>query len=77
MKDFIRPKILNKRRQDLPKYYRLNGAIYLAATKYLRERNGFFGPNTFAYEMPKERSVDIDSDLDFKLVSLLLQDKNA
>jgi len=77
MKDFIRPKILDKRRQDLPKYYRLNGAIYLAATKYLRERNGFFGPNTFAYEMPKERSVDIDSDLDFKLVSLLLQEKNA
>ncbi|GAF80481.1 unnamed protein product [marine sediment metagenome] len=77
MKDFIRPKILNKRRQGLPKYYRLNGAIYLAATKYLRERNGFFGPNTFAYEMPKERSVDIDSDLDFKLVSLLLQEKNA
>ena len=77
MKDFIMPKILNKRRQDLPKYYRLNGAIYLAATKYLRKRNGFFGPNTFAYEMPKERSVDIDSDLDFKLVSLLLQEKNA
>jgi len=77
MKNFLRPDILNKRRQDLPKYYRLNGAIYLVATKYLRERNGFFGPNTFAYEMPKERSVDIDSDLDFKLVSLLLQEKNA
>ena len=77
MKNFINPAINNKPRQDLPKFYRLNGAIYLAATKYLRERNGFFGPNTFAYKMSKERSVDIDSDLDFKLVSLLLQEKNA
>jgi N-acylneuraminate cytidylyltransferase/CMP-N,N'-diacetyllegionaminic acid synthase len=27
MKDFLRPEILNKRRQDLPVFYRLNGAI--------------------------------------------------
>jgi N-acylneuraminate cytidylyltransferase/CMP-N,N'-diacetyllegionaminic acid synthase len=77
MKDFIRPKILNRRRQDLPRYYRLNGAIYLAETSYLRECNGFCGPNTFAYKMPKERSVDIDSGLDFMLVTSVLQEKNA
>ena len=77
MKDFIRPDILNKRRQDLPVFYRLNGAIYLAKTDYLSEQNSFFGPDTFAYKMFKERSVDIDSDLDFKLVSLLFQEKNT
>ncbi len=73
MKDFIRPDILNKRRQDLPVFYLLNGAIYLAESDYLFARNGFFGPNTFAYEMPKERSVDIDSDIDFKLAALLME----
>ena len=77
MKDFIRPDILNRRRQDLPVFYKLNGAIYLADTDYLHEYNGFLGPDTFAYKMSKERSVDIDSDLDFKLVTLLLQEKNA
>ena len=76
MKDFIRPEILNKRRQDLPVFYRLNGAIYLAETDYLQECNGFLGPDTFAYEMPKERSVDIDSDVDFKLAALLVKEEN-
>ena len=76
MKDFLKPKILNKRRQDLPVFYRLNGAIYLADAVYLHECNGFFGPNTFAYVMPKNRSVDIDSDLDFKLAQMLLEGKN-
>ena len=77
MKDFIRPDIFNKRRQDLPVFYRLNGAIYLAETDYLHECNGFLGPYTFAYNMQKEHSIDIDSDIDFKLAGLLLQEKNA
>ena len=74
MKDFLRPGILNKRRQSLPGFYRLNGAIYLAETDYLSEQNSFLGPNTFAYEMPKERSIDIDTNMDFKLASLLLEE---
>ena len=77
MKDFLRPEILNKRRQDLPVFYRLNGAIYLADTDYLREQNSFLGPDTFAYKMSKERSVDVDSDIDFKLAALLLEEQNG
>lgn len=76
MKDFLRPEILNKCRQDLPVFYQLNGAIYLADTDYLHECNGFFGPDTFAYKMPESRSVDIDSDLDFKLAGLLMEEQN-
>ena len=76
MGNFIRLEILNKRRQDLPVFYQLNGAIYLADTDYLHECNGFLGPYTFAYKMPKNRSVDIDSDLDFKLAKLLLEEEN-
>ena len=73
MKNFLRPDVLNKRRQDLPVFYRLNGAIYVADTNYLREQNSFFGPNTIAYKMPKERSIDIDSGIDFELAALLLE----
>jgi len=76
MKDFIRSDILNERRQDLPVFYRLNGAIYLADTDYLHRHNGFFGPDTFAYKMPKSQSVDIDSAIDFKLAELLFEEKN-
>jgi N-acylneuraminate cytidylyltransferase/CMP-N,N'-diacetyllegionaminic acid synthase len=76
MKDFLRPKILNKRRQDLPVFYQLNGAIYLSDTDYLYECNGFFGRDTFGYKMPKKRSIDIDSAIDFKLAKLFLKEKN-
>lgn len=75
MKDFIRPDILNKRRQELPVFYLVNGAIYLADTDYLHQYNGFLGPDTFAYKMLKERSIDIDSELDFKLAEVLLDAK--
>jgi len=74
MKDFIRPDVINKNRQDLPKYYRSNGAIYLAYCDYIRRQEGFFGDETFAYIMPEEHSIDIDSKIDFKLAEILVRD---
>jgi len=73
MKDFIRKEIINKNRQELPIFYRLNGAIYLTYCKYLKERKSFFGKETFAYIMPKSRSVDIDNEIDFKLAEILIK----
>jgi len=72
MKDFIRPKIKNKRSQDLPKYYRLNGAIYISKIEYLKENNGFLGKNTKAFIMPQERSVDIDSEVDYEICKIII-----
>ena len=76
MKGFVRPEIKNKRSQDLLKYYRLNGAIYISDIKYLENNNGFFGENTKAFIMPQERSVDIDVINDFRYASFLLDNKN-
>ena len=72
MEHFIRPEILNVNRQSLPKYYRLNGAVYLAEWDFLREQKSWYGKYTYAYIMPKERSVDIDTVLDFAWAELLL-----
>ena len=77
MRDFLKLDIQNKCRQDLPVFYQLNGAIYLAESDYLIRNRGFIGPNTFAYKMPKTRSVDIDSNLDFILAQLLIEGKNG
>lgn len=73
MKDFIKPEIMNKNRQELPKFYRLNGAIYIAYCNYLQKRKSFFGKETFAYIMPREKSIDIDDKIDFKLVEILIK----
>ena len=72
MKDFIKPETLNKNRQELPNFYSLNGAMYLAYCDYLIKQKGFFGSETFACIMPKERSVDIDDSFDFKLAEFFI-----
>ena len=72
IKDFIRKEIINKNRQELPVFYRLNGAIYLAYCDYIKEQESFFGENTFAYIMPRERSIDIDSEKDLKLTEVIM-----
>lgn len=73
MEGFLRDEVLNKRSQDLEKYYRLNGAIYICQTEILLEKKSFFlKDNIFAYKMQKEASIDIDTKFDFTLAKLLM-----
>ena len=73
MKDFIRKEIMNKNRQELPVFYRLNGAIYFAYCIYIKQCKGFIGKETFTYIMPKERSIDIDNEIDFELTRIIMK----
>lgn len=61
------------RRQDLPPVYQLNGAVYVAKTQWLRDKKTFMTKETLGYNMPKNRSVDIDDEFDFQLAACLLQ----
>lgn len=63
-------------RQATERLYQLNGALYLIRTKTLREERTFFPSSVFAYCMPAERSVDIDTSLDFLLAEQLLLQRN-
>ena len=73
MSNFLKDEILNKRSQDLEKYYRLNGAIYICKTEKLIENKSFLlKDNIFAYIMNRENSVDIDEEIDFKMVETLI-----
>lgn len=65
-----RPAVL--RRQDLPRVYSLNGAVYYAETRWLRCERSLVGPGTVGYVMPLERSVDLDTPLEWELADLLL-----
>lgn len=53
------------RRQELPDYYELNGAIYIAEIDWLQENKNFISPSTFGYIMTPESSYDIDTLEDF------------
>lgn len=65
---------LQMRRQELPDVYRPNGATYITTVKNLYKNNGFYCDKIVPYIMPPERSVDIDEEIDFKLVELLIQE---
>lgn len=76
MENFIRPEILGLNRQELPVFYRLNGAIYLGEWEFFKKGDSFYGPRTFAYIMPKNRSVDIDTEVDFLLAEMLVKTRS-
>jgi CMP-N,N'-diacetyllegionaminic acid synthase len=59
-------------RQAFEKTYYPNGAIYIFKTEILRQRK-YYTQNSFAYIMPRKRSVDIDSIDDFELAEFFLK----
>jgi CMP-N,N'-diacetyllegionaminic acid synthase len=61
------------RRQDAPRCFDMNASIYVWRVAPFLESPAVFYPDTRLFEMPEERSVDIDSDADFALVDLLLR----
>lgn len=72
MDDFL-SKDIKTRRQELPKYYRLNGAIYICKISNFLKYKNFYGEKSHAYIMDKKRSIDIDDELDFILADYLMK----
>ncbi len=68
--DFINIESM-KQRQAGEKYYRLNGAIYIVDIKRFREDRFLYQSGSFAYIMRQDRSVDIDTELDFRLIEVI------
>lgn len=71
--DFIPFNGKDFRRQVIPTVYAPNGAIYLNHCQPLFRERTFMPKGTYAYVMPPERSLDIDSRWDFHLVELILR----
>ena len=65
------PKIPVERRQDAPLCYDMNASIYIWKRNTLFQESSLVSDNTLLYVMPEERSVDIDTPLDFAFVRLL------
>lgn len=65
------------RRQDAPACFDMNASIYVWTREGLLERETLFTEKTGLYVMPEERSVDIDSELDWKVVEMLMKERAA
>lgn len=76
LENFLPPDVINKRSQDLPTYYRLNGALYIYnIQKLLQNKTLFIKKNLFAFIMENEKSIDIDNEIDFKIAEVLMDNK--
>lgn len=74
MSDFIRPEVQGKRSQDLPKFFRLNGSIYIYETiTLLQQGKLFFDKNVYGFETSLKTAVDIDTELDFLIAEAILR----
>jgi len=67
------------RRQNAPPAYYLNGAVFVATPEFLRTHGDFVSSDTLGYEMPSERSVDIDEldDLEYARYLISLRKRPA
>lgn len=63
----------NVNRQRLQIFYRQNGAIYMLDTEVLEHIENIYEERCYAFIMGQEKSIDIDSELDFKMVEVCLE----
>lgn len=62
-------------RQSAPPVYDMNSSIYVWWKNILKDRKITLLPESRIYLMPKDRSVDIDDMLDFKIAEMILKGK--
>ena len=64
-------------RQSRPKYYSLNGAIFLFRIDALLKKLMVYPESTFTYVMPEERSLDVDTLWDLHIAHLIVNHLNS
>lgn len=60
------------RRQDAPRAWEYNGAVYVISPESIRRMPLGAFPRRVPYEMPRERSLDIDSPLDWAIAETVM-----
>lgn len=58
------------------KYVRPNGAIYIYKNTFFQNYTGYVSDKSHGYIMPPERSVDIDTPIDWELAEVLIRRRN-
>lgn len=61
------------RRQDAPKAWEYNGAVYVISPDSIRRMPLGAFPRRIPYEMPRDRSLDIDTPLDWAIAETVMR----
>ncbi|MCP4360999.1 MAG: acylneuraminate cytidylyltransferase family protein [Chloroflexi bacterium] len=71
--DFINGSNVYTQRQELPVAYAINGAIYLIWSEQFIAHKTFHTAPSYAYCMPQNRSLDIDTEWDLQVADFTLR----
>lgn len=63
------------RRQDAPEVYDVTTVAYAAEPDYIANSTGIFDGRVAAVEVPREHSIDIDTELDLEIANFLIQER--
>jgi CMP-N-acetylneuraminic acid synthetase len=75
---FIPEAIQKTPSQQLPAYYRLNGALYFCSIRrMIAEKTLFLKTGAYAYVMNRKDSIDIDDQVDFDLAAIYLAQRRS
>lgn len=69
--DITMEQLQTARSQDFPSVFEINGATYVVRIPWFLERRAYFADDTLAFVMPRERSVNIDTEDDFALAEVI------
>jgi len=64
------------RRQDAPISFDITTLVYVAKSDYVLNATSLFEGRVGAIEVPEERAIDIDTEFDLYLASLIMRDNN-
>jgi CMP-N,N'-diacetyllegionaminic acid synthase len=61
------------RRQELDDAFYLDGSLYISCIKALKKEKTFYTESTMGFEFPKWKAFEIDDEIDFEIVELLMK----
>jgi CMP-N-acetylneuraminic acid synthetase len=63
------------RRQDVPKIYDMTTVAYVSKPDFIKKNSKIFDGRVRSVLIPKERAIDIDDEIDFKISEILIKER--
>jgi CMP-N,N'-diacetyllegionaminic acid synthase len=73
IENYNQGRFIIKNRADYEDVFYPNGAVFVIKPKLLFEKSTYYSNNSYAYLMPRERSIDIDTQFDFDMAEFIVQ----
>jgi len=70
----ISPESKITRRQDTPEVFDMTTVAYVVSANFVKKHNGIFDGRVKSVIIPRERAIDIDDLMDFKIAELMMKD---